>query len=389
VVAAILIAVLALAACSSPSAPPVPAQSSGSSASPVATRPSSASPATNAPSGSSAPSGAPVADCPPSGAATALTGAGATFPAPLYTRWFADYNNACRIQINYQAIGSGGGISQHINKTIDFGASDGILTQAQFDAAPGTIMIPMTAGAEAIVVNIPGVSRGQLKLTPDSLSGIFLGDITKWNDPRIASANAGVSLPNQDIIVVHRSDGSGTTFIFTDYLSKVSPAWQQRVGSGTSVNWPTGLGGEQNAGVAGQVQQLPGAIGYVELAYAMQNNMTWASMQNAGGQFLEPSIEGTTVAMRGVTLPDNMQVMLTNSNDSAAYPIAGFTWILVYEDQTNKAKAQSLTHFLWWALHGGQKNSPELLYAPLSPEAVGKAEALVRMIKVDGQPALQ
>src|SRR5581483_9307091 len=317
-----------------------------------------------------------------------LTGAGATFPAPLYTRWFAEYHQRCGVQINYQAIGSGGGISQHTNHTVDFGASDGLLTPAQLDAAPGTIMIPMTAGAEAIIVNLQGFQRGQLRLTPDALAGIYLGEVTKWNDARIASANPGLSLPSQDIIVVHRSDGSGTTFIFTDYLSKVSTAWSQRVGSGTSVNWPTGLGGEQNAGVAGQVAQLPGSIGYVELAYAVQNNLVWASLQNAAGEWVEPTLDGTTVAMQGVSLPDTMQVMLTNSTHPAAYPIAGFTWILVYADQTNAAKARTLAYFLSWALTQGQTFSADLFYAPLSPNAVEKAEALIHKITANGQPVL-
>jgi len=327
--------------------------------------------------------------CPPSGSATNLTGAGATFPAPLYTRWFAEYANMCGVQINYQAIGSGGGINQHTSHTVDFGASDGILTQAQFDAAPGTIMIPMTAGAEAIIVNLSGVQRGQINLTPDALAGIFLGDITKWNDPRITVSNPDTSLPDQDIIVVHRSDGSGTTFIFTNYLSKVSQAWASRVGSGTSVNWPTGLGGEQNAGVAGQVAQLPGSIGYVELAYAIQSNLVWTKLQNAAGVWVEPSLDGVTVAMNGVQLPDNMQVVITNSEDPDAFPIAGFTWILAYQNQTDLAKARTLTSFLWWAIHDGQQDSPSLLYAPLSEEAVSKAEALIGQIQYNGQPVIQ
>jgi phosphate transport system substrate-binding protein len=322
------------------------------------------------------------------GSATALTGAGATFPAPLYTRWFAEFNSLCRVQINYQAIGSGGGISQHTNRTVDFGASDGILTAAQSSAAPGTLMIPMTAGSVVVVVNLQGMQNAQLRLDSEALAGIFLGDITRWNDPRLVSINPGVSLLGDDIVVVHRSDGSGTTNIFTNYLAKVSPSWQSRVGTGNSVNWPTGLGGEQNAGVAGQVRQLPGSIGYVELAYAIQNQMTMASVQNAAGQFIQPSIDATTAAMRGIELPDNMQVMLTNSTEPTAYPIAGFTWLLVYENQTDQAKAQSLVSFLWWALHDGQTLSTGLTYAPLSAEAIDKAEALVRKIQVNGQPVL-
>ncbi|MPZ14918.1 MAG: phosphate ABC transporter substrate-binding protein PstS [Chloroflexi bacterium] len=375
-----VVATLLLAACQSQAAP-LPGQS-GTQAPSAPARPAATSGAqTSDPA-------VEVADCPPSGAATQLTGAGATFPAPLYTRWFAEYRNICGVEINYQAIGSGGGIRQHTERTVDFGASDGILTSQQFEAAPGTIMVPMTAGAEAIVVNLPGIARGQLKLSPETLAGIFLGEITKWNDPRIAADNQGMNLPDQDVIVVHRSDGSGTTFIFVDYLSKVSTAWRDRVGVGTSVDWPVGLGGEGNAGVAGQVRQLPGAVGYVELAYAVQNNMTWAAVKNAGGRFVEPSLEGATVAMEGVTLPDDMQVMITNTNRPDGYPIAGFTWMLVYEDQADSAKAQTLTHFLWWALHDGQSIGPELEYAPLSSEAVSKAEALVMQITAGGDPLL-
>src|SRR6266542_6015373 len=329
-----------------------------------------------------------VTACPPAGSATSLTGAGATFPAPLYTRWFADYAQLCGVQINYQPIGSGGGIQQHTQRTVDFGASDGILTDAQFAAAPGSFMIPMAAGAEAIVVNLPGTGRGQVKLSPDTLAAVFLGDITRWNDARLVSDNAGVNLPNQDIIVIHRADGSGTTNIFTTYLSDVSPTWASRVGAGNSVQWPVGLGGEGNAGVAGQVRQLPGAIGYVELAYAVQNNMTWAALRNQAGQYVEPSLPATTAAMEGVTVPDNTQVMITNTGNAEGYPIAGLTWMLVYESQPDAAKARALVHFLWWALHDGQGTASQLDYASLSPAIVTKAEALVLRIAAGGQAAL-
>jgi phosphate transport system substrate-binding protein len=377
---ALLLVAILLSSCGPSSGPSGPLPG-------AATQPTSSSSQAR-PAGSPVTSGGNVAACPPAGSATTLTGAGATFPAPLYTRWFADYARQCSVQINYQAIGSGGGIQQHTQRTVDFGASDGILTDAQFSQAPGTIMIPMTAGAEAIVVNLPGISRGQVKLTPDTLAGIFLGDITRWNDQRIMADNAGVNLPSQDIIAVHRSDGSGTTNIFTTYLSQVSTAWRDRVGAGNSVEWPTGLGGEGNAGVAGQVQQLPGAVGYVELAYAVQNNMIWTSLRNQAGQFLEPSLEGTTAAMEGATIPDNTQVMIVNSPSPRGYPIAGLTWILVYENQTDQAKGRSLAHFLWWALHDGQQTAPELTYAPLSAAVVAKAEVLIRRITAGGQPVL-
>lgn len=328
------------------------------------------------------------AACPTDGVTT-LTGAGATFPAPLYTRWFDEYKKLCNVAVNYQAIGSGGGIQQHTAKTVDFGASDGILTAAQKAAAPGTLMIPMTAGAVAIVVNLDGVATGQLKLTPETLAGIYLGQITKWDDPKLAADNAGLKLPSTSITVVRRSDGSGTTNIFTSYLSDVSPEWKSQVSSGNSVQWPTGIGGEGNAGVAGIVKQRAGSIGYVELAYAVQNKLTWAALKNKAGSFIEPSLEATTVAMQGVTIPDNTEAMIVNSADPKAYPIAGMTWILVYKDQTDAAKARTLVSLLWWNLHDGQKLAQDVGYASLSPAAIAKAEAEVKQISVNGQPVMK
>ena len=362
------------------SAPPLPGASAGSPAAatsaPAAQEPRSATP------------GGPAA-CPPTGAAARLDAAGATFPAPLYTRWFAEYNTLCRVQINYQAVGSGGGIAQHTQKTVSFGASDAILTAAQKAAAPNTLMIPTVAGAVTPVVNLPALQRGQLKLSPDTLAGIFLGDIVKWNDPRIAADSAGVNLPNQDVIVVHRSDGSGTTNIFTAYLASVSGAWKDKVGSGNSVNWPAGLGGEGNAGVAGQVRQLPGAIGYVELAYARQNNMAWPALKNKAGRFVEPSLEATTAAMDGIQIPPSTEVMIVDSANQNAFPIAGFTWVLVYEDGGDPGVAKAIAHMLWWATHDGQKLASELDYAPLSDTARTAAESQIKKIKAGGAPALR
>src|SRR5581483_7425478 len=252
--------------------------------------------------------------CPPAGSATALTGAGATFPAPLYTRWFDTYAQSCGVQVNYQAIGSGGGIRQHTEKTVDFAASDAILTPEQFAGAPGTIMIPTVAGAVAMVANIPGLTPGQLHMSGDTVAKIYLGEISRWNDGRLIAENPGMTLPDQAITPVHRSDGSGTTNIFTTYLSKISPDWQSGVGASTSVQWRAGVGGEGNAGVAGQVQQIPGAVGYVELAYAKQNNLPWAALRNQSNNYIEPSLDSTTAAMEGVTLPDNMQVMIVDSS---------------------------------------------------------------------------
>jgi len=355
---------------------------------------SSASPAATGTAVASSTAGSQVtAVCPPAGSADALTGAGATFPGPLYSKWVDEFDKSCRVKINYQAIGSGGGIKQITEKTVDFGASDGIMNEEQTaaaEAAGGPILhIPMTSGSVALVFNLSGVKSGQLKLTPDVLADIYLKKITKWNDPRIAALNAGLDLPGTDIAVVHRSDGSGTTFIFTNYLSKVSPEWQDSVGFGTSVNWPGDIGGEKNAGVAAQVAQIPGAIGYVELAYAMQNNLTWAAMKNKGGNFVEPGIEATTAAAVGITLPDDMKVLLTDSDNANAYPIVGFTWVLAYQNQPDKAKGQALVYYLWWSIHDGQKFTTDLVYAPLSAEAVTKAEAEIKSITYQGQPLLQ
>ena len=351
-----------------------------------------ASPAATGTAGSSTAGPQVAADCPPAGSGNALTGAGATFPFPLYSKWVDEFDSLCKVQINYQSIGSGGGIKQITDKTVDFGASDGIMNEEQTaaaEAAGGPILhIPMTSGAVAVVFNLSDIESGQLKLSPDVLADIYLKKITKWNDPSITALNAGLDLPGADIAVVHRSDGSGTTFIFTNYLSKVSSEWQDKVGFGTSVNWPGDIGGEKNAGVAAQVAQIPGAIGYVELAYAMQNNLAWAAMRNKSGEFVEPGIEATTAAAEGITLPDDMKVLLTDSDNPNAYPIVGFTWILAYQDQPDKAKGEALVSYLWWSIHDGQKFTTDLLYAPLSAEAVKKAEAEIKSITYQGQPLL-
>ncbi len=321
-------------------------------------------------------------------AAVSLNGAGATFPYPLYSRWFDEYYKLTGVKINYQSIGSGGGISQVTAGTVDFGASDGIMTveqQSKAEALYGPILhIPMTSGAEAIVYNLPGISSG-LKLTPDVLADIYLKKIAKWHDPRIAALNPDLKLPDMPIAVVHRSDGSGTTYIFTNYLSKVSQEWKDRVGNATSVNWPGDIGGQGNEGVAGQVRQIPGAIGYVELAYSLQNNMTYAALQNQAGSYILPSLKATTAAAQGVELPDDMKVMLTNSAKTDAYPMVGFTWMLVYVNQTDKAKGETLVKMLWWAVHDGQQYTEALSYAPLAGTAVTKAENEIRSIKYQGQ----
>jgi len=328
--------------------------------------------------------------CPPPGSASSLTGAGSTFDNPLFTKWNDEYNTKCSIQINYQSIGSGGGITNIQNKIVDFGASDAIMSDSQEETAVangGAILhIPVTIGGEAVVVNLPGLTQGQLKLTPDVLAKIYLGQITKWNDPAVTSINAGVTLPSSDIAVVHRSDGSCTTFIFTDYLSKVSADWKNGPGAGTTVNWPVGVGGEKNAGVAAQVTQITGAIGYVEVTYAIQTKMTWASLQNSSGRYVEPTLAAISASAAGVTLPADMKVLIDNSSNPVAYPISGFSWALVYQNQTDQGKAQALANYLWWGIHEGQNDSEPLGYAKLPADAVTKAEAQINSLTVNGQP---
>ena len=313
-----------------------------------------------------------------------INGAGATFPYPLYSKWFYEYTKVDEsVNFNYQSIGSGGGIRQITAQTVDFGASDGALTDEQLKQAPGELFhIPMTAGAVVITYNIPGVSE-RLKLSPDVVADIFLGKISRWNDSRISKDNPGVNLPADNIIVAHRSDGSGTTNIFTDYLSSVSSIWKSRVGKGTAVDWPVGLGGKGNEGVAGLVKQTPGAIGYVELAYAVKNNLSYADVKNKSGNFITPSIESTASAIEGKlnSMPEDFRVSLVNPDGADAYPIAGVTWILVYKNQTDKVKGKKIVEFLRWAVTDGQKYSKDLLYAPLPQEMVKKIEEKIARIQ--------
>ena len=318
-----------------------------------------------------------------------INGAGATFPYPLYSKWFDEYAKLERTaRFNYQSIGSGGGIRQITEHTVDFGAADGPMTDDQLKKAAGEIFhIPTVLGAVVAAYNLPG--NPKLAFSPDVLADIFLGKITKWNDARIASDNPGAELPDQPIIVVHRSDGSGTTYVWVDYLSKVSQEWEQKVGRGTSVKWPIGLGSKGNEGVAGQVKNMPGALGYVELAYAKTNKLLTASVRNQAGTFIEPSIESTTAAAGAVKdMPDDFRVSLTNPPGEAAYPIASFTWLLVYRDQPDAVKGQALVKFLWWATHEGQRYASDLLYAPLPAEVVKQVEAKLRRITYQGKPLL-
>ncbi len=301
-----------------------------------------------------------------------LTGAGATFPFPLYSRWFYEYAFVDpSVRFNYQSIGSGGGIRQITAKTVDFGASDAILNEEQKAAAPGLQMFPTVAGAVVVAYNVKDADGNDipsgLKLTPDVIADIFLGKLTRWNDPRLVKLNPNVKLPDQEIIVAHRSDGSGTTFLFTSYLSQVSQEWKTRVGAGTSVEWPVGLGGKGNEGVAGVVRQQPGGLGYIELAYAKQNKIPFASVQNRAGKFIEPSLESTTAASNafGGEMPQDMGQLLVNAPGDESYPIAGYTFLLIYQDMPDCTKARKLAEFVQWALTEGDKYALELLYAPL------------------------
>jgi phosphate transport system substrate-binding protein len=314
-----------------------------------------------------------------------INGAGATFPYPIYSKWFSEYNKIhSNIQINYQSIGSGGGIQQITKETVFFGASDGPMTDEQLKAAPGKLMhFPTVLGAVVPVYNIPNV-KTELHFTGPLLADIFLGKITKWNDPAIAKLNAGVTLPATDITVAHRADGSGTTYIWVDYLSKVSPEWKSKVGVATSVNWPTGVGGRGNEGVSGLVSQTPGAIGYVELIYALQNKISYGAVQNASGEFVKASVESVTMAAGAAAkqMPEDFRVSITNASGKGVYPISSFTWMLLYENAKDKAHAKVMVDFMKWALTDGQKYCADLGYAPL-PAAVVKLEmAALAKIKV-------
>jgi len=305
----------------------------------------------------------------PAWAQLMINGAGATFPYPIYSKWFDEYAKVDpSVRFNYQSIGSGGGQKQILAQTVDFGASDGPMSDENLAKAPGKILhIPTVAGAVVMTYNLPG--NPALKLDADTIAGIYLGQIKKWNDPKLAALNSGVKLPDQEIVVVHRSDGSGTTFIFADYLSKVSSEWKEKVGNNTSVNWPTGIGGKGNEGVAGQVKQTPGAIGYVELIYAIQNKMPYAEVKNAAGHFVKPTIESVTAALATAEIPDDFRFSMTNAPGRDAYPIAGATWLLVYAQQKDAVKGKKLVEFLKWALTKGEAMAKNLDYAPL-PESV-------------------
>jgi phosphate transport system substrate-binding protein len=317
------------------------------------------------------------------GETVTLNGAGATFPYPMYSKWFSEYNKLhSDIQFNYQSIGSGGGIRQVLAGTVDFGATDGPMTDEQLGQAKSKILhIPTVLGADVPAYNIPGVSE-ELKFTPEVLANIFLGKITSWNDAAIAKANPGVNLPNQPVIVIHRSDGSGTTYIWTDYLSKVSSDWKNQVGKGTSVKWPVGLGGKGNEGVAGMIRQMQGSIGYVELIYAVQNHIAYGSVKNAGGEFVKASLASVTAAAASVkTMPADFRVSITNAPGKDAYPIASFTWLLIPTPSKDAAKGKMIADFLNWMVEDGQKMTADLSYAPLPESVAAKVKETIKQVK--------
>lgn len=314
---------------------------------------------------------------------TTLNGAGATFPNPMYSKWFAEYSKLhSDVQINYQPIGSGGGIRQVTSGTVDFGASDMPMTDKQLQDAKFKILnLPTVVGAVVPAYNIPGVT-GEVKFTPDALAGIFLGKISRWNDKAITSVNPDLKFPDKEIIIVHRSDGSGTTFIWTDYLSKVSADWKTSVGSDTSVKWPVGMGGKGNEGVSGMIRQLPGSIGYVELIYAIQNNIPYGSVRNAAGAFVKASLESVTAAAASAPkMPADFRVSITNSPGKDAYPICSFTWLLVPAQSKVAANGKILTGFLNWMVTDGQKMTAALQYAPLPDSVAAKEKEAIKQIK--------
>jgi phosphate ABC transporter phosphate-binding protein len=323
-----------------------------------------------------------------------LNGAGATFPYPLISKWSSEYNKIKpNIQINYQSVGSGAGIKQITEKTVEFGASDAPLTEKEFANLSGILQIPESIGAVVIAYNLPGIDKG-VKLSGDVVANIFLGKITKWNDPKIVSLNPGITFPAKDIIVAERSDGSGTTFVFTDYLSTVSPDWKSKVGKGKSVSWPVGLGGKGNEGVAGLLSQNPYSIGYVELAYAKIQNISYAYIKNKAGNFIEPTLETTASAAAGAvpTLPAGdaswSSVSIVDAAGDNSYPIGSFTYFLVYKDQNDQAKGKILAEYLWWAVHDGQKYSSDLLYVPLPNDVISLNEKTIRLMNYNGQPLI-
>jgi phosphate transport system substrate-binding protein len=316
-----------------------------------------------------------------------LTGAGATFPNPLYQKWLSEYSKLHpNVKIDYQSIGSGGGIKQIKEQTVDFGASDAPMKDEELKSAPGEILhIPTVLGAVVITYNLTGISK-PLQFSPDVIADIYLGKIKKWNDPKITADNPGVTLPTADITVVHRSEGSGTSAVFTDYLSKVSAEWKEKVGAGASPSWPVGIGGKGNEGVTGQVKQTPNTIGYVELAYAVQNNLPAAHIKNVSGNFIEASIDSVIAAAAdsATSTPEDLRVSITNAPGAKSYPISSYTYLLVYKNQKDAGKGKALVDFVWWGIHDGENFAKELRYAPLPDDIVKRAEAKINSVTANG-----
>lgn len=320
-----------------------------------------------------------------------LTGAGATFPYPLYSKMFDEYYNQTKIKVNYQAIGSGGGIRQVLNKTVDFGGTDAFMSDKDIKEAGANILhIPTCLGAVVITYNLPG--NPVLRFTPGLIADIYLGKVTRWNDERIKSLNTAISLPDMEIVVAHRSDGSGTTSIFSDYLSKVSAEWKEKVGAGKSLKWPLGIGGKGNPGVAGLIRQIPGSLGYVEFIYALSNNMPVGIVKNKSGNFIEPSIESVKLSA-DIEIPADTRVSITDTDAKEGYPISGFTWIILYQEQNygkrTKKQAMETLKLLWWIVEDGQKYAEALHYAPLAPAAAEKAKTLLGSVTYDAEPLLK
>ncbi len=384
------LALLGLAACGATGTAPVSSQSSTAAAAPTSAATTSALAATtSAAASASVPAGrAATIDASLQGT---LTGAGSTFDYPLFSSMFDAYHKLVTgVTINYQSIGSGGGIQQLTQRTVDFGASDAPLTTDQEQALPSLgLHVPVTIGAVPVGYNLPGVPTG-LKLSGDLLASIYLGDVKTWNDAKIAALNPDIKLPNTPIAVVHRSDGSGTSFIFTNYLSAVSDTWKTKVGTSTSVKWPVGIGAKGSEGVAGQVKQTPGGIGYFELAYAKQNSFTYAFMQNKDGEFVEPTVAGASAAAAGTAsnMPADLKGLFTNPAGTGVYPISGFSWVLAYQEQTDQAKGNNLVHLLDWMVTDGQKLGESLFYAPLPAPVVTLCQAQIRKITYGGKPLL-
>jgi phosphate transport system substrate-binding protein len=319
--------------------------------------------------------------------AQTLTASGATFPAVIYTKWVDEYYKATGVQVNYQAIGSGGGIKAITEKTVDFAGSDAPMTDAQLAAASSSILhIPTVMGAVVPTFNVSGVTK--VNLTPETLAGIYLGTIKTWNDPKLAADNPGVTFPSANITPVFRSDSSGTTFAFTDYLAKVSPDFKSKVGAGTAVTFPSGVGGKGNDGVAGVVKSTPNSIGYVELIYAIQQKLGTAALRNASGKFVDPTLDAVSKAAVGVTYPDDLRVSITNSPNADAWPISTFTFLLTYKDVTDHAKALAMARYFWWGTHDGQAFTKDLGYAPLPADVLAKAEAKIHAMTSGGSPVL-